>query len=263
MRHPVKESFSKIFERLDNIEENGSTALGPALLISVGMASQAPHGASIILCTDGIANRGLGTLLSNDEPTIAQNFYNNVANFANEHSIMINITTIKGDECKINVLGALTDSTDGKIMRVNPDDLAQNFQNIIKEEILANKVEIKLYMPKALALRKFYNEEFKLIDGKYYKKILGNVTEKSELVFEYDLIPEADESKFLFYTNAIKGFPLQAQISFQTKIGTFLKIITIFQQISNEKEEVEKKASIPIIQKTSTLKTCSFAMNKK
>ena len=108
-----------------------------------------------------------------------------------------------------------------------------------------------------------YDDEFKFIDGNYYKKIMGNITLKSELIFEYDLKPDNDESKLNYYSQEIKGFPIQTQISFQTKQGSFLKFFTIFQQISNEKEEVEKKAYIPILQKTATIKTCSFAMKSK
>ena len=177
MKHSLINSHASIFQYLDKLEESRSTCLGPALLTAVGMASKAPHGASIILCTDGLANRGLGSLAKESEDS--KHFYNKLGNFANENSIMINITTIKGDECKIDVLAGLTDCTDGNINRVNPDDLSQNFQNIIKEEILANKVEIKLFLHKALVLRKFYAEEFQLIEGKYYKKVMGNITEKS------------------------------------------------------------------------------------
>ena len=263
MKHSLNESFPNILKCLDKIEENGSTALGPALLLSAGMAGQASNGASIILCTDGLANRGLGALWGDNDSEKAREFYRRVADFANEHGIMINITTIKGDECKIDVLGDLTDRTDGRITRVDPNDLEQNFQNIIKEEILANKVEIKLYLHKALILRKMYDDEFKFIDGNYYKKIMGNITLKSELIFEYDLKPDNDESKLNYYSQEMKGFPIQTQISFQTKHGSFLKVFTIFQQISNEKEEVEKKAYIPIIQKTATIKTCSFAMKSR
>lgn len=263
MQHTVNESFAKIFKSLDGIEESGSTALGPALCFAVGMASQAAQGGSIILCTDGLANRGLGSLMNESDEDNARQFYNKVADFANHHAVMINITTIKGDECKIDVLGSLTDSTDGKIVRVNPDDLENNFQNFLKEEILATKADIKLFLPKALTLRNSDLNEFKQVSENYYQKIMGNITERSELVFEYDLKPEEDESKLIFYSNEKKGFPLQTQISFETPAGSFLKIITVFQRISNEREEVEKRASIGIIKKTATLKTCNLAIKQK
>lgn len=43
-----------------SLEETGPTALGPALLVSIALASEGPPGSSVILCTDGLANVGLG-----------------------------------------------------------------------------------------------------------------------------------------------------------------------------------------------------------
>ena len=63
-----------------SIEEEGQTALGGALLVSVELAKRAPGskvqcciiiiilchcvciGTQVILCTDGLANRGIGSL---------------------------------------------------------------------------------------------------------------------------------------------------------------------------------------------------------
>jgi len=40
---------------------NGTTALGPAVLTSVAMASKGAPGSQVIVCTDGMANVGLGS----------------------------------------------------------------------------------------------------------------------------------------------------------------------------------------------------------
>ena len=66
-----------------SLEEKGQTALGPALLLSVLLAGQVPgskvhhracvdtykiqivmcvHRKQVIICTDGLANRGVGSL---------------------------------------------------------------------------------------------------------------------------------------------------------------------------------------------------------
>ena len=39
----------------------GTTALGPAVLASVAMASKGAPGSQVIVCTDGMANVGLGS----------------------------------------------------------------------------------------------------------------------------------------------------------------------------------------------------------
>ena len=66
------------------LEEGGSTALGPALLVSVAMASQVP-GSKVIICTDGLANVGLGSLDVNSEDfEQACQFYSDVSTYASE-----------------------------------------------------------------------------------------------------------------------------------------------------------------------------------
>jgi hypothetical protein len=46
------------------MEYRGSTALGPALLLSVAMAARGKPGSKVILYTDGMANIGLGAFSS-------------------------------------------------------------------------------------------------------------------------------------------------------------------------------------------------------
>ena len=41
---------------MKTIREGGGTALGPALLAAVGLASQGESGSKVIICTDGLAN---------------------------------------------------------------------------------------------------------------------------------------------------------------------------------------------------------------
>lgn len=42
------------------LEETGPTALGPAILTAIGLAGEGAPGSSVIVCTDGLANIGLG-----------------------------------------------------------------------------------------------------------------------------------------------------------------------------------------------------------
>jgi hypothetical protein len=57
----VKECKEKLLKNLWNLEETGSTALGPALLLGVTIAGSRPR-SQVILCTDGLANTGIGSL---------------------------------------------------------------------------------------------------------------------------------------------------------------------------------------------------------
>jgi hypothetical protein len=50
-----------VVKLVEDLRELGSTALGSALTLSVGMACEHTH-AEVILCTDGLPNVGLGML---------------------------------------------------------------------------------------------------------------------------------------------------------------------------------------------------------
>lgn len=56
----IKDTHKELHNKLLQIEENGPTALGPAILSSVALAAQGAPGSTVIVCTDGLANIGLG-----------------------------------------------------------------------------------------------------------------------------------------------------------------------------------------------------------
>lgn len=59
VQRPISESQQDILNTLWDLEETGPTALGPALQLAIAVAGAKP-GSRVILCTDGLANVGLG-----------------------------------------------------------------------------------------------------------------------------------------------------------------------------------------------------------
>jgi Mg-chelatase subunit ChlD len=51
----------ELVNKIYSLEENGSTALGPAMALAVGIAAKAA-GSTVMILTDGLANVGLGAL---------------------------------------------------------------------------------------------------------------------------------------------------------------------------------------------------------
>lgn len=49
---PVSETKTRLTERIYHLEEGGQTALGPAILFALSIASKR-HGSRIVVCTDG------------------------------------------------------------------------------------------------------------------------------------------------------------------------------------------------------------------
>ena len=60
MKCKITETYKKLTAKLMSLEETGPTALGPAVATSVAMAAQGAQGSQVVICTDGLANVGLG-----------------------------------------------------------------------------------------------------------------------------------------------------------------------------------------------------------
>jgi hypothetical protein len=63
------------------IEETGPTALGPAIITSVCMAAEGSQGSTVVICTDGLANIGLGAFdecVTEQDMQKADTFYETV-----------------------------------------------------------------------------------------------------------------------------------------------------------------------------------------
>jgi hypothetical protein len=62
MKHGINKSADILLKKFCSLQENGQTALGPALLTSIYLAMAGNPGSTVIICTDGLANKGLGSL---------------------------------------------------------------------------------------------------------------------------------------------------------------------------------------------------------
>ena len=72
-------------------------------------APRGKTGSKVVLCTDGLANVGLGAL----DPTKVEEsneFYERVGSIAKDLGVTISVITIKGEGCAISVLSKLTGS---------------------------------------------------------------------------------------------------------------------------------------------------------
>ena len=156
MNQSISETHDSLNEKLYQLEETGPTALGPALLTSVAMAGEGSLGSQVILCTDGLANTGLGSLEEKKDdgeigPT--EQFYQQVAAYAKNKGVTVNVISIKGDECDLETIQPVYDQTGGEVNIVEPEELIQNFGNIFQSPVIATNVVIKAKLHKALEFR--------------------------------------------------------------------------------------------------------------
>lgn len=85
-------------KKLHSLETEGCTALGPALAVAVGMTTNVP-GAKILLCTDGMANQGVGKVDNSNKATALQ-FYRSLAEQARGNGVTVSVITMEGQDCR-------------------------------------------------------------------------------------------------------------------------------------------------------------------
>lgn len=80
--------------------------------LAINIASK-KSGSQVILCTDGLANNGLGNLENINEKSIE--FYENLAQKAIKLGVGVSIITLKGTDCKLSVIGQVAQRTNGYV----------------------------------------------------------------------------------------------------------------------------------------------------
>jgi hypothetical protein len=189
----IAESYELLINQLNKTEAKGQTALGPALTAAIEVASKGSKGSIVVLCTDGLANIGVGALDAADEST--KDYYGLLSNEAKAKNVAVNIITIKGESSKLAILGQVVEATNGNIKVVNPEKLSEDFANILKDEVIGVDVEVKIMLHKALVFR--HEEVANLKDNKTILiKTFANATVNTKISFEYE-VREEEDLKFL------------------------------------------------------------------
>jgi len=165
-----------------------------------------------------------------------------------------------GDECKLDTLSKLADTTGGTVERVDPENLTENFANILSEKILATNVEVRVKLHKAMEFRN-EDEENLQEERTLLVKQFGNVTENSEMTFEYRLKNPEEIAKMKDVDiMKLDNIPFQSQISYKTLDGMkCVRVITKIQTVSNDKEEMEKNARYDILSSNVAQQAAKFA----
>ncbi|XP_046583394.1 circularly permutated Ras protein 1-like [Haliotis rubra] len=186
----IKETRKCLGDKLFSLEEGGATALGPTLVIAVAMASRHP-GSKVILCTDGMANVGMGKLDDATPDSDAGSFYEGIGAQAMEQGVSISVVTIKGTDCKLVELGKLADKTGGQVNIVDPLKLTQEFSTILADHIIATNVVATFNLHKQLYIHQEHDDKK---ESRAVREV-GNVTCDTEITFEYGIRPETMENK--------------------------------------------------------------------
>jgi len=152
----IKESKPALSDIVHKLQEGGSTALGPSLLIGIGIASQSP-GSEIIVCTDGASNVGVGSLdnlTTNKQIDAAKDFYKSLGLEAKKNNTTISIIGIEGGgDMGLEAVGKAASVTSGTINIVNPLELVRQVRSIYQNSVVATGVKVSILMSQNCAFR--------------------------------------------------------------------------------------------------------------
>jgi small GTP-binding protein len=271
---PVKESQQKLTEKIMALEEGGATALGPALTVAIAMASKSPQG-SVILCTDGLSNVGLGAMDKSDSKTQVQKFYDKLAQTALLHHTPVSVIGLEGEDCGLGILGKCAQTTGGDVTIVKPLELQRKMRAIIDNPTLATDVKFEFRLPEQLAFRqgsvdvrvesaenntnkkksKSSKSDKKDAETNVLKVEVGNVNQLTDVTFEFTLsakgkglierIEAKQEKKAKF---PFESLPVQVQIEY-TRINGMKcqRVITQLLPVTTSRKKAEKHIDVAIV----------------
>merc|ERR1712154_45459 len=114
------------------------------------------RGSQVILCTDGLANIGVGRIDNTDNGS--DEYYENLGNWAMEKGVVVSIISITDNGCKLESLGRLVELTNGNLKRINPLKLTEQFSGILDKEIIATLTNSKMLLHPGLKFVDTVNE---------------------------------------------------------------------------------------------------------
>ena len=65
----------------------------------------------------------------------------------------MSVISIAGEECKLDSLSTVVEATGGDLTKVDPQNLSNDFANILSQEVLATNVKVTVNLHKDLKFR--------------------------------------------------------------------------------------------------------------
>lgn len=238
---PACDSSHFLQSEVAKIHTIGGTALGPGLLMSVGVAIQGGPGSSVIICTDGQANEGLGSVSNLEQ---AQEFYETVGNLAASNGVSVSVISITGADCRLETLSIVTDLTNGLLTKVNPLKLNEDFAEAMSERVFATNVTATVNLHKALKFRNLVSSHELLRGGSRLVRHIGNATQFSSFTFEYAAKSQEEVDEDL---DAFTELPMQTVIEYTIGSAQCVRVITKVLKATQDIQQAESASNYNIL----------------
>jgi len=234
----VSESKDELIAKLWDLEESGATALGPALQISIAIAGKTP-GSHVLVCTDGVANVGLGSLAGVESEVSP--YYIELAEQAKLVGVSVSVISLIGSECCLEKLNIVTEQSSGTVERVDPTQLIDQLENLIDRPVLGFATMSLLILHRGLQFR---GERIDFNENRsWIVKDLGNVTADSELTVSYQF-----RSRDQYDLSNVSKVPFQVQLMYFKPNGErVLRISTDEILLTEDRIAAERHADMSVI----------------
>jgi len=162
---PVKESYEKWITLVSGLKAISRTALGPAVFSAFCLLQ---GGGRMILLTDGLANVGLGSLISYSPGGRKGEFYRDFAHRCRDAGVMVEIVGVATSEhssIELGTIGDMARLTGGDIYLVDRKELSKTFNTLSQADFIGKNVNVRIFVPPSMALRdasgdvQFHREE--------------------------------------------------------------------------------------------------------
>ena len=256
---PVSSIMPDLLKKLEEIGPEGSTALGPALLMSVSLLTkQGNPGSKVILCTDGAANTGIGQVGSECESALQD--YQKMGELAQSKGVVVSLISLIEEDCRLDIVAPCAMKTGGNIVKLDPKELAGDFSEFIQEKIIAFDCTIAVKLHRAMKFVTVVPSDIGYDSSVLIKK-LGNVVPTTSFTFEYIVKSPAELSKERIDVSKLKQAPFQALINYvgPDKVR-YCKVLSKIQPITNESQETAPDISVDVLSAHSNRKVADYAL---
>eukprot|EP00735_Rhodelphis_limneticus_P010267 TRINITY_DN2989_c0_g1::TRINITY_DN2989_c0_g1_i1::g.4265::m.4265 TRINITY_DN2989_c0_g1::TRINITY_DN2989_c0_g1_i1::g.4265 ORF type:complete len:585 (-),score=88.14,sp/Q75J93/CPAS1_DICDI/27.56/3e-52,VWA_2/PF13519.1/2.5e-13,VWA_2/PF13519.1/2.4e+03,Sec23_trunk/PF04811.10/0.0011,Sec23_trunk/PF04811.10/3.3,Glyco_hydro_25/PF01183.15/38,Glyco_hydro_25/PF01183.15/9.3 TRINITY_DN2989_c0_g1_i1:82-1743(-) len=286
----LTEGFDPLRTAVMGMDPDGCTALGPALVTALGMCSNWQQ-SEIMLCTDGLANIGVGDLEDNPD----REFYDRLAGRAQKLRCNISVIAVQGGDCAMEVLGNLADKTGGTVNIVNPLELIREVRSIYQTPVIATDVVLTLYAPPCLAWTSPYTASTNTppsgansssgIKG-VFSKLTGGVNDVDNkggngnnitvdqdgrrLIYEAGNVTADDVVTFPFYPLPDGAVPKNKSVLFHAKISfrridgsRVIRWTRMSLGASRSREEAEVKMNVMPVAALALSQAASYALKRE
>ncbi|XP_055776686.1 circularly permutated Ras protein 1-like [Salvelinus fontinalis] len=254
---PLSKTRDCLQREILGLSESGATALGPASLVAIAMASRQP-GSKVIICTDGKANTDLGNLEveGNDaRPCLSSTiFYYDLGEYAASQGVTVSVLAIEGTDCRLDELGRLADRTSGKVVIASPHELYTEFEEIIENRTIATHCSVTLLLPTTLCVKGEREA------GNRVTREVGNVAPDTEITFQFGAREHGSQGEV---SAPVAGgrVSVQLQLRYRQKDGhSMLRVLTADKEVTDDSSVVLSSLFLAIIQLNSSQASAALAV---